>query len=239
MHCTLAASGAEALDLVSRKESFTFALIDLVMPQMDGAALVRALRERGGVTPRHIVLLSSLGTRLGDNVTKLFAATLAKPTKSAEVQQTLLRLVGGTGSHVARPARTEEQFPELRVLVVEDNTVNQRVVRLILRKLGVAADVAHHGRAAVACAQQHEYDLILMDLQMPEMDGFEATRTIRRERAAGRQPMIVALTANALQGDEEACLAAGMDAYMSKPARADQLAEMLRRAKLRLAAPAA
>jgi CheY-like chemotaxis protein len=116
------------------------------------------------------------------------------------------------------------EFP-LRILIAEDNLINQQLIKQILGNLGYQPDTVENGRLAAAAAGEEEYDLILMDVQMPEMDGLEATRRIRQESL--RQPVIIALTANAMQGDREECLQAGMDDYISKPVRLDELMRLL------------
>ena len=121
-----------------------------------------------------------------------------------------------------------EEVP-LRVLLAEDNPVNQKVALGLLERLGYRADLAANGKQAVARAEQQPYDLILMDLQMPEMDGLEASRLIRSRLPAARQPKIIALTANAMQGDRELCLAAGMDDYVAKPVKLTEIAAAIRR----------
>jgi two-component system, sensor histidine kinase and response regulator len=124
-------------------------------------------------------------------------------------------------------------FP-LRILVAEDNVINQHLINQILGNLGYAADCVENGVLAIAAAREKEYDLILMDVQMPEMDGLEATRYVRRQ--SGKQPVIVALTANAMRGDREDCLNAGMDDYISKPVRLDELMRLLKKWALELRA---
>lgn len=121
-----------------------------------------------------------------------------------------------------------EEFP-LDVLLAEDNPVNQKVARRFLERMGYRADAVGNGLEAVTALENRRYDLVLMDLQMPEMDGLEASRQIRRRLPPGRQPKIIALTANAMQGDREICLAAGMDDYISKPVKMQEIAAAIRR----------
>jgi CheY-like chemotaxis protein len=167
-----------------------------------------------------------------------FAGYLTKPVKRQHLFECLARVLAGSpqassGLHPSKPMVTrhsidEARQKELRLLLVEDNMVSQKVALLILKKLGCRADVANNGREAVEALKQVPYDLVLMDQQMPEMDGLEATRAIRAsaEVINSRVP-IIAMTANALRGDRERCLEAGMDDYLSKPVKPDQLKNKL------------
>jgi CheY-like chemotaxis protein len=121
----------------------------------------------------------------------------------------------------------------LRILLAEDNAVNQKLALRLLQQMGYRADLASNGVEAIECVERQAYDLVLMDVQMPEMDGLEATRRIAATWPAGRRPRIVAMTANAMQGDREACLAAGMDDYITKPIRVDALVEALNNVRSR------
>jgi signal transduction histidine kinase/CheY-like chemotaxis protein/putative methionine-R-sulfoxide reductase with GAF domain len=225
--CTAVASGAEALALVESQTSFDLAILDMHMPGMDGVDLARSLRARLPDLP--LVLYTSLG---GDDVDPLFAAVLAKPVKQSQLFDLLVSLLGdGVTERAIDVGETSASSPlgerhPLRILLAEDNTVNQQIALLVLESMGYRADVAANGREAVEAVARLPYDLVLMDVQMPEMDGLEATRRIR-SGAATAQPRIVAMTANALQGDREACLAAGMDDYLAKPIRPEELAAAL------------
>ncbi len=130
-------------------------------------------------------------------------------------------------AHLDEDPHSDKKTSSLSILLVEDNLVNRKVALLMLKKLGYDADVAVNGREAVEAVQRQRYDLLLMDLQMPEMNGLQATEEIRRILPPERQPRIVAITANALSGDRQRCLDAGMDDYLSKPVRQDQLAAVL------------
>ncbi|MCA1570238.1 MAG: PAS domain S-box protein [Chloroflexi bacterium] len=227
-----AGSAAEALQWIASGEPFDLGILDLQMPEMDGVSLARAIRgQRPSALP--LVLLSSIGRR-GEHSDELFAAELTKPVKPSHLYDALMELFGGGVAGVAEtaslPAREPAQRVPLRILVAEDNTVNQRLILLLLEKLGYRADVVADGSEAVAAVERQPYDLVLMDVQMPEMDGLEATGEIRRRLGEPNRPRIVAMTANALQGDREACLAAGMNDYISKPIRHDELAAALARA---------
>jgi GAF domain-containing protein/CheY-like chemotaxis protein/HPt (histidine-containing phosphotransfer) domain-containing protein len=224
--CTAVESGAAALALVESAAPFDLAILDMHMPGMDGADLARALRARLPDLP--LVLYTSLG---GDEIDPLFVAVLAKPVKQSQLFDLLVSLLGDGSpepvldEQAATSSPLGERHP-LRILLAEDNTVNQQIALLVLDAMGYRADVAANGREAVEAVARLPYDLVLMDVQMPEMDGLEATRRIR-SGAATAQPRIVAMTANALQGDREACLAAGMDDYLAKPIRPEELAAAL------------
>jgi CheY-like chemotaxis protein len=160
------------------------------------------------------------------------SGVVTKPLKSAALRHAVIRLFR-TGAVVdpAAPVRESllsEEVP-LRVLLAEDNAVNQKVALGLLERLGYRADLAANGLEALSLAEKQPYDLILMDLQMPEMDGLEACRQLRRRLPPARQPKVVAFTANAMEGDRNICLAAGMNDYISKPAMLDEIAAVIRR----------
>jgi len=207
-------------------DRFDLAIIDMHMPGTDGATLARNIRAAGYTMP--MVLFTSLGHREADD--RLFAATLAKPLRQSQLFDLLVGLLGGSAApRVSAAARKPaidaamaEQHP-LRILLAEDNLVNQKLALRLLSQMGYRADVAASGIEAVEAVQRQPYDVVLMDVQMPEMDGLEATREIRRRWSDGARPRIVAMTANAMQGDREECLAAGMDDYLTKPIRVEAL----------------
>lgn len=124
---------------------------------------------------------------------------------------------------------TENEISSLKILLAEDNTTNQKVALLMLKKLGYQADIANNGLEVLEALRKQAYDIVLMDVQMPEMDGLEASRLIRQEFSKQEEPWIIAMTANALQGDKEMCLESGMNDYVTKPIRKDELAEVLLR----------
>jgi CheY-like chemotaxis protein len=195
--------------------------------------LAKCIREAGHALP--LVLFSSLGRKeAGDSV---FAATLAKPLHQSQLFDTLASLLAGDGA--PRPAaaqtkpRIDAQMAErhpLRILLAEDNVVNQKLALRLLQQMGYRADLASNGIEAIECIARQPYDVVLMDVQMPEMDGLEASRRITAKWKPGERPRIVAMTANAMQGDREECLAAGMDDYVTKPIRVDALVEALAQA---------
>jgi CheY-like chemotaxis protein len=204
---------------------------------MDGVELARATRARGVTFP--MVMLSSLGDHPGEDE-GLFAAWLMKPARYAHLRRALRRVIDGeVEAKPTAPANRPADVPvhALRVLLAEDNVVNQKVALRMLGRLGYQADVVADGQEAVHAVERVPYDLVLMDVQMPVMDGLEATRAIRSRVPAHRQPRIVAMTANALDGDRETALDAGMDDYLSKPVRFEDLAALLQ-ASCPLRAPA-
>jgi signal transduction histidine kinase/DNA-binding response OmpR family regulator len=223
---------------VERGQPFDLAIIDMHMPGMDGLELARALRQASPKMPR--VLFSSLGRKEAGDTEGLFSAYLAKPLRQSQLHDTLVTLLAadaaqrgaqarGDSSDATRPrldARMAERHP-LRILLAEDNVVNQKLALRLLGQMGYRADLASNGIEAIECVERQPYDLVLMDVQMPEMDGLEATRRIVARPAPANRPRIVAMTANAMQGDREECLAAGMDDYLTKPIRVDALVDAL------------
>jgi GAF domain-containing protein/CheY-like chemotaxis protein len=227
-------SPKEALGWLRSGERFDVALVDLLMPDLDGlglAAEVAAMPANGDSHPTPIIILSSIGVR--DREGAPVAAWLAKPVKPSALHDVIATLVlGASAEHPARqdPA-SGDRVPigsthPLRILLAEDNVVNQKLALRLLSQMGYAADVAHDGAEAVRAVEAHEYDVVFMDVQMPELDGLEATRRIRG-RSTDRPVWIVAMTANAMAGDREACLEAGMNDYISKPIRPADLAGAL------------
>ena len=221
------ASPREALGWVSAGRHFDLAILDLHMPELDGVALATAIRaaDAGASTP--VVILSSLGIR--DRATEAVAAFLVKPVKPSALHDTLATVLAGEAAAVPVRAmgtgidRELGANHPLRILLAEDNPVNQKLALRLLERMGYHADVAGNGLEAVAAVEATAYDVVLMDVQMPELDGLEATRRIRGRWPGQSGPRIVAMTANAMEGDREACLAAGMDDYIAKPVRPEIL----------------
>jgi signal transduction histidine kinase/CheY-like chemotaxis protein/HAMP domain-containing protein len=218
-----------ALQILMR-ESFDVAILDMHMPGMDGATLAARIREARHDLP--LVLFSSVGHQeVSDG---LFAARLGKPLRQSQLFDTLVTLLvqDAAPRHVAPPPkpRIDAEMASrhaLRILLAEDNVVNQKLALRLLQQMGYRADLASNGLEAIECVARQTYDVVLMDVQMPEMDGFEASRHITTRWPAGQRPRIIAMTANAMQGDRELCLAAGMDDYVSKPIRVDELVTAL------------
>ncbi len=229
---TLAASGEEALQRITGGERFDVGVFDLFMPAMDGVSLARRVRDLLGEGSMPLLLLSS-GASVSDIPDGIFDRVATKPVRASTLHTLLIELCSEDGDRPVASVPDLQQghlAPEVleaRILLAEDNPVNQRVAVLMLERLGLRADVASNGLEALQSLERQHYDVILMDVQMPEMDGLEATHRIRADFPPERQPFIVALTANALVGDRERCLEAGMDEYISKPIRSEDLVRVL------------
>ncbi len=231
MHVTETAHPARALDWVRSGAEYALAVLDLQMPDMDGDELTVALRQHPAGRQLPVVLLTSLGTRQRPAAGQAYAAQLTKPVKSAALHAVLARALAPAATPVVAPTqRVPEESAErapLRVLLAEDNPTNQLVGRLMLTKLGHRVDVVGNGLEALDAVARVSYDVVLMDVQMPEMDGLEATAAIRAQLPSDHQPRIVALTASVALEDRLACERAGMDGYLAKPVRAGELSAAL------------
>jgi PAS domain S-box-containing protein len=232
-------SPLEALEWIRAGAGFDIGILDMHMPEMDGVALAHALREHPAGAALPLILFTSLGRReaLGGGGGETFAGYLHKPIKPSQLFDALVSVLAEQPVHVApRATPRMELDPEmarrrpLRILLAEDNVVNQKLALRLLGQMGYRADLAGNGLEAVDAVARQTYDLVLMDVQMPEMDGLEASREINR-RWPGSRPRIVAMTANAMQGDRELCEAAGMDDYVAKPIRVEELVGALERSR--------
>jgi len=239
MQCTSAASGEEALqflcEAIADEDPYALAIIDMQMPGMNGMELARAIKNDHITKDTRVVMLSSVGDPIDANTRKNadIDAFLVKPVKQPHLHQCLANVLGPAplkrtkaNNHTSSEARPHA-IHDTRILVAEDNEVNKKVMLLLLENLGYTADTVATGKEALAALTHHSYDIILMDCQMPEMDGYETSRTIRRE--FDQPPRIIAMTAHALRGDREKCLAAGMDDYLSKPIIEEELARALKK----------
>ncbi|MCT7975153.1 PAS domain S-box protein [Laspinema olomoucense] len=241
-----AASGPEGLAQLQNSDTrFDLAILDMQMPDMDGIALATAIRQIPDGDRLPLVMLTSLGWQpVSREVSGIdFAAFLSKPIKQSQLFDILIGILSRQSHGKDPKGRRAPSFPRqptplksdrpLKILLAEDNVVNQKVALRILERMGYRADVAGNGLEAIAALNRQSYDVILMDVQMPEMDGLEATRRIclewsqRRDVSPMGRPWIIAMTANAMQGDREICLQAGMDDYISKPIRLEALAQAL------------
>jgi PAS domain S-box-containing protein len=233
---TTLASSVEALDMVRHGEPFDVAVLDMSMPDIDGRDLAGEIRRRRSAADLPIVLLTSLGHRHApdSDVAAGIVARLSKPIKAGALHDTLVQAAHRSDTRSCDASRSGLPARPLRVLVAEDNPANQRVTLRMLAHLGHAADLAIDGRQAVEMARHNVYDAVLMDIQMPDVDGVTAAREMMRDRDARRQPRIVAMTANAMPGDRERYADAGMNGYLAKPVTLQDLAAALDQA----AAPA-
>ncbi|MBC7828338.1 MAG: response regulator [Chitinophagaceae bacterium] len=226
----LATSGAEGLQILSQSASFDLVISDMQMPEMDGIEFAKSVQARFPKIP--IVLLSSVGEEYSKNHRHLFRSILNKPTKQSVLCKNILEALRPQAKGIVEEKKmtnvlSEEfakQFP-MNLLIAEDNLINQKLIGHILVRLGFTAVMKENGQDAIDELNENDYDIVLMDVQMPEMDGLEATRIIRQSNI--KQPVIIALTANAMQGDQEECLRAGMDDYLSKPVKLEELVKML------------
>ena len=236
-------SPAVALEWIVQGDPFDVALLDYQMPEMDGIALAREIRAARGAHAPVLILLSSTGQSLASaHANAGFAAGLSKPLRLSHLRDRLLETFGDrrdTSAGAVPPVARDVGSPvPLRILLAEDNAINQKVALRLLERLGYGADVVGDGRQALARLDHAVYDVILMDVQMPEMDGLEASRAICARWAASERPRIIAMTAEAMQGDRDKCLAAGMDDYIVKPVTLDRLAAALAKCRPLAAATA-
>ena len=236
-------SGGEALELLKSAAAngvpYDLALMDFLMPGMDGFALAEAIKSDSEIAPVRLVLLTSAGES-GDGVRARsagIAACLSKPMRQSQLFDCLMSVMSNSARSTRRPTSstvvTKHALQESKktshrlILLAEDNVVNQRVAARQLENLGYRADVVANGKEAIEALSRIPYDLVFMDCQMPEMDGYEASAEIRRIEGDAKHTPIVAMTAHALQGDREKCLVAGMDDYVSKPVRVEELMRIL------------
>jgi PAS domain S-box-containing protein len=236
MHVEDVERPTEALARVRAGESFDVAIVDMQMPEMDGLELARELRRYRDERALPLLLLTSIGRMAQARGAPEFGAQLTKPVKASQLFDALVRVLAAGSSAGAAPdgvgAGAGPAAEGLRLLVAEDNAVNRQLALALLSKLGQQADVVENGREALEALERVPYDVVLMDVQMPELDGLEATRRIR-DRFGSAGPTIIAMTANAMEGDREKCLAAGMDDYLAKPIRPEELAGALARCRPR------
>jgi CheY-like chemotaxis protein len=248
------ATGSEALALLRGAakvgKPYDLLILDHHMPEMDGVMLAAGVRADAAIARTPMVMMTSLGHYDANILREAgIAVRLIKPVKQAQLRETLARVL----EHAHAPGASLLDTPEepldavalplsqstpvaeamaerrARILVAEDNPVNQRVILLQLRQLGYAADAVGNGHEALAALAREPYDIVLMDCQMPELDGYQATQEIRAREAGTARTPIIAMTAHALAGDRDKCLAAGMDDYVSKPVKTAALADVLMR----------
>ncbi|XXF75431.1 response regulator [Myxococcaceae bacterium GXIMD 01537] len=233
-------SGAEALGWLEGRRPLDIVIVDHQMPLLDGPALAAVMRQRPELRALPLLLLTSLGRR-DQQPAGLFTSVLPRPVKASQLYDALVTCLSDdverAQAHVvpepARPGGLLGERLPLRILLVEDNATNQKLALLVLERLGYRAEVAGNGREALRALSRQRYDIAFMDMQMPEMDGLEATRAIRQQIPASEQPWIIAMTANAMESDRRQCLAAGMDDYLSKPLRVEALVAALQQSRPR------
>jgi signal transduction histidine kinase/CheY-like chemotaxis protein/sensor domain CHASE-containing protein/HPt (histidine-containing phosphotransfer) domain-containing protein len=227
-----AESGLQALEFLTSKEQFDIVVLDMQMPQIDGLNLATRIHSLSGCEELPLVIVSSVGKLTHEEIGAKaeYVAVLSKPIRQSHLYDVLVRLLYGQRKSVTplelSPSIFNSQLSEdlpLRILLVEDISLNQKVVIQMLQRFGYRADVANNGLEALSALRRQSYDLVFMDVQMPEMDGLEATRRICQEWSHPTRPWIIAMTAHAMQGDREECLGAGMNDYISKPIRVEAL----------------
>jgi CheY-like chemotaxis protein len=220
----------EALGWIEDREHFDVAILDMQMPDMDGMMLAEEIRKKRDSTELPLVLFTSLGRREVGEEKVEFAIHLTKPIKPSQLYNGLIEIFAGSVVSLKKTDRADiktdtelaKRLP-LRILIAEDNVINQKLAIKLLQQMGYRADVAANGLEAIQSLERQEYDVILMDVQMPEMDGLEATRQIVKRWNSTERPRIIAMTANAMTGDREKCIEAGMDDYIPKPIRVADL----------------
>ncbi|MBT8763395.1 response regulator [Desulfohalobiaceae bacterium Ax17] len=234
-------SGPSALTALeeaqARREPFDIAILDFMMPEMEGMDLGKTIKARPELAEVRLILLTSFAKRGQANEAREagFSGYLTKPVRQSQLYDCLAIVMGEIPNQESKEQEQDsiQSSPRARskgrILLVEDNVVNQKVAMLMLEKMGYLVDVAANGKEAVAAVKKIPYDLIFMDCQMPEMDGFEATAEIRNLEGEDRHTPIIAMTAHAMAGDRERCLAAGMDDYVTKPVKKDELAKVVER----------
>jgi len=227
----LARSASEALQILDQGQGFDLMITDMEMPGMNGVTLAREVKEKN--LPLPIILLSSMGDESKKKYPDLFVAILTKPVKQQYLWEVVCKELRNQKSdfvEVEKPAKVlNENFAAenpLDILIAEDNLINQKLILKVLNKLGYSPQLANNGKEAIEMMQVAMYEVVLMDVQMPEMDGLEATRLIRRQMAY--QPLIIAMTANATAEDRDECINAGMDYYISKPVNLEELVNLLK-----------
>jgi CheY-like chemotaxis protein len=226
-------SGSEALKILEDNH-FDAGIIDMQMPRMDGIMLAREIRRKLNKDSFPLIMLTSVGFNTeADALRKLFSYYVNKPIKHSQLAEILLKVMAPTKTKTVSNSIGRENLNQIskdypfQILVAEDNLINQKLIRNIFELLGYKTDIAANGLEALSALKLKNYNLIFMDIQMPEMNGYEATGIIVERRKEDR-PVIIAMTANAMQGDREKCLEAGMDDYITKPMKVDDLIRVIK-----------
>jgi CheY-like chemotaxis protein len=215
--------------VLASKQTINLIISDMNMPDMDGVQLAKKIRKKLPEIP--IILLSSMGNAQSKNEAHLFNVILTKPTRHHVLYKHIAEQLKATGEIIKKPqviSTFSEDFAALypmEILIAEDNLINQKLAVRILTKMGYDPQVVSNGHEALNAMLVKKYDMVLMDIQMPEMDGLEATHFIRENLA--HQPVIIAMTANAMSEDKDNCLKAGMDDYLSKPMKIGDIMDVL------------
>ena len=229
MKATTVESGEKALEILKTGNKFDVGILDMQMPEMDGIMLAREIRTVYSKKELPLIMLTSIGYNIQtEDMQNLFAHYVNKPIKHSQLADILLKVLYPNASQNPVQLSNEtnlgllaQKFP-FEILVAEDNIINQKMIRNVLQLLGYSTDLAANGLEVIEAVKRKRYELIFMDIQMPEMDGYEATRIIV-EHMPNERPIIIAMTANALSSDREKCLAVGMDDYITKPLKVEDL----------------
>ncbi len=228
-------SGREALDLLKTGKKFDLSILDMQMPEMDGIQLAREIKKMPIGKSLPLIMLTSLGKRKEDleAIDNYFSGYLLKPIKQSLLYNAITSIFDRRKTddknkkrEVLIESKMAEKFP-LKILLAEDNVINQKVADKILQKMGYQIDIVNNGAEAIKSLEEIPYDVILMDIHMPVMDGFETTRAIYKKWKKEDRPRIIAMTANVMKGDRELCMDAGMDDYVAKPIRVEELVKSL------------
>ena len=232
MKPTTIEKSTEALSMLA-KHNYDVAILDMQMPEMDGIMLAREIRKKFTKDHLPLIMLTSIGfNSKADELRKLFSYYVNKPIKHSQLAEILLKVIAPVKKQMEVNVKNYENLSEIskkfpfKILIAEDNLINQKLIRNIIELLGYKADIAANGIEAIEALKRKNYDLIFMDIQMPEMNGYEATSIIVNRMKEDR-PIIIALTANAMQGDREKCFEVGMDDYLTKPLKVDDLIRII------------
>ncbi len=238
-----ASSAREALDLLNKGVPIDIVVLDMQMPEMDGLELAKHIRQISAMKDTPLVMLTSIGWQEAHFKSEglNFFSILSKPVKQNQYYNILLSIFKGKNEPKPKPVSVENknvidpsmsEWLPLDILVAEDNAINQKLIYRILKKMGYEPDIVNNGLEAILAIEKKDYNVVLMDVQMPEMDGIEATKLICQKIPADERPQIIAMTANVMQGDREICLEAGMDDYIGKPINVSELTQALCKSKI-------
>ena len=215
------------------KQNFDAGILDMQMPQMDGIMLAREIRKKLSKDQLPLIMLTSVGFNTeADELKKLFSYYVNKPIKHSQLVEILLKVIAPVKKQAIVNTPDLEKLSEIskmypfQILIAEDNLINQKLIRNVFELLGYKTDIAANGLEALEALKRKNYNLVFMDIQMPEMNGYEATSIIVEHRKEDR-PIIIAMTANAMQGDKEKCMEVGMDDYVTKPMRVNDLIKVI------------